>query len=189
MNLPNAITLGRLALTVACVALLESSGATPRDDGALPLWIAFCVFIVAAATDFLDGWLARRSGQVTAFGRVADPFVDKVLVCGVLIALLRFPSAVELLATWMVALIVAREFLVTAVRGLAESQGTPFPADRLGKVKMVVQSFTAAALMTVAGGCGFWRPIAAIGIWLTLALTLWSGANYLWKARHLLRAS
>lgn len=188
MNLPNAITLGRLVLTVACVALLEACGAASAPS-TTPVWIAFWIFVVAAASDFVDGWLARRNGQVTPFGRVADPFVDKVLVCGVLISLLRFPAAGEYLATWMVVVIVAREFLVTAVRGLAESQGIAFPADRLGKIKMIAQAFTAGALITLVAGTTFWRWLAAVGIWVSLALTLWSGANYVWKARHLLRAS
>ncbi len=181
MNLPNAITLGRLGLTVVSLALLELAG-----DGAAPkaklVWIAFSIFVVAAASDFVDGWLARRSGQVTAFGRVADPFVDKVLVCGALIALLRFSRATEVLAGWMVIVIVAREFLVTAVRGLAESQGIAFPADRLGKLKMIVQAVSVAALITMVAGTEFWRPVASIGIWVALALTVWSGANYTWKA-------
>ncbi|MFO1050709.1 MAG: CDP-diacylglycerol--glycerol-3-phosphate 3-phosphatidyltransferase [Planctomycetota bacterium] len=188
MNVPNAITLSRLVLTAACVALLALSG-PDASPGRTMCWIAFWLFLVAAATDFVDGWIARRYGQVTPFGRVADPFVDKVLVCGVLIALLRFPIARAYVADWMVVLIVAREFLVTAVRGLAESQGVAFPADRLGKFKMIAQSCTAGALLTLLCGVEFWRPVAAIGIWVTLALTLWSGANYVWKARHLLRAS
>ena len=72
-------------------------------------------------------------------------FVDKVLICGALIALLRFDACERLLHGWMVVLVVARELLVTTIRGFAESQGVAFPADRLGKLKMVVQSVTAAA--------------------------------------------
>ncbi|MGE0142675.1 MAG: CDP-diacylglycerol--glycerol-3-phosphate 3-phosphatidyltransferase [Planctomycetota bacterium] len=188
MNLPNAITLARLVLTIACVAVLECAGPDHAPDRTLA-WVAFTVFVVAAATDFVDGWLARRYGQVTPFGRVADPFVDKVLVSGTLIALLRFHAAQPYLAAWMVVLIVGREFLVTAVRGFAEAQGMEFGADRLGKIKMVAQACTAGALLTLVSGAEFWRPVAAIGIWVTLALTLWSGTNYLWKVRHLLRAS
>src|SRR5690606_12974479 len=112
----------------------------------------------------------------------------KILICGVLISVLRFPAATEYLTTWMVVVIVAREFLVTAVRGLAESSGIAFPADGLGKVKMVVQCCTAGALLTVRAGTTAWSWLAAIGVWLTLALTVWSGAHYVWKARRLLRA-
>lgn len=188
MNLANAITLGRLVLTAACFVLLELVADVTRPDGVL-VWWAFVVFVVAAATDFVDGWIARRLGQVTPFGRVADPFVDKILICGVLIGLLRFPAATSYLAHWMVVVIVAREFLVTAIRGLAESSGIAFPADRIGKIKMVAQSCTAGALLTLCAGTTIWAPVAAVGIWVTLVLTVWSGAHYCWKARALLRAA
>lgn len=188
MNLPNAITLSRLVLTAACFVLLELIPDV-ADPSAVMAWWAFAIFVVSAATDFVDGWVARRFGQVTAFGRVADPFVDKILICGALICLLRFPVATGYLATWMVVVIVAREFLVTAIRGLAESSGIAFPADRIGKIKMIAQCVTVAALLTLVAGTRFWETVAAWGIWVTLALTVWSGAHYVWKARGLLRAS
>ncbi|MDA0373869.1 MAG: CDP-diacylglycerol--glycerol-3-phosphate 3-phosphatidyltransferase [Planctomycetota bacterium] len=188
MNLPNTITLARLLLTAACFVLLELAGPGTEPSSA-PVWAAFWIFVVAAVSDFFDGWLARRNGQVTAFGRVADPFVDKILICGVLTCLLRFPIATEHMSTWMVVVILGREFLVTAVRGLAESEGVEFGADGLGKVKMVVQCCTAGALLTLVAGSTFWTPVAAYGIWATLVLTVWSGVHYVWKARGLLRAS
>jgi CDP-diacylglycerol--glycerol-3-phosphate 3-phosphatidyltransferase len=188
VNLPNWITISRLLITAVLFVLLEVE-ADPADPSATMIWIAFALFVIAAATDFVDGWVARRYGQVTPFGRVADPFVDKVLICGVLIALLRFPSTGQVLHSWMVILIIAREFLVTTLRGFAEAQGVPFPADSLGKWKMVVQSVTAAALLTMVAGTAFWRPVAAIGMWVTILLTVWSGAQYVWKARRLLRAA
>lgn len=188
MNLPNTITLGRLLLTAACFVLLELV-ADVTAPSAVMVWWSFAIFVVAAATDFVDGWVARRFGQVTAFGRIADPFVDKILICGVLISLLRFPAATEILTTWMVVVIVAREFLVTAVRGLAESSGIEFPADRIGKIKMIAQCVTAGALLTLVAGTRIWHPVAAIGIWVTLVLTVWSGGHYVWKARALLKTS
>ncbi len=187
MNLPNWITIGRLLLTAVLIVLLE----LPGDPSVVPAalaWTAFGLFLVAAGTDFVDGWVARRYGQVTPFGRVADPFVDKVLICGALISLLRYPVCAEILRSWMVVVIVAREFLVTTVRGYAESQGHAFPADRLGKYKMVAQCVAVAALLTMAAGTQFWRSVAVIGIWVTLLLTVWSGVQYVWKARRLLRA-
>jgi CDP-diacylglycerol--glycerol-3-phosphate 3-phosphatidyltransferase len=188
VNLANAITLSRLLLTAVCFLLLELATEVRSPDAGL-VWAAFWVFVFSAVTDFVDGYVARKLGQVTPFGRIADPFVDKILICGVLIALLRFPAATALLGHWMVVVIVAREFLVTAVRGLAESQGVEFPADRLGKLKMVVQCATAGALLTMVAGARIWEPVASVGIWLTLVLTVWSGGNYVWKARRLLRAS
>lgn len=186
MNLPNSITLGRLVVTVATFVCLELA------DPALPskplIWLAFGLFLFAAVTDILDGYFARRYQMVTAFGRVADPFADKILITGTLVILLGFPAATELLATWYVVVIVAREFLVTAVRGLAEASGMPFPADRLGKYKMVAQCWTCAALMTMVAGTDFFYWAAELGIWVSLVLTVVSGAGYVWKARKLLFA-
>jgi CDP-diacylglycerol--glycerol-3-phosphate 3-phosphatidyltransferase len=85
-------------------------------------------------------------------------------------------------------IVIAREFLVTAIRGLVESSGRPFPADRLGKWKMVAQCWTVGALMTLAAGTEFWRWAAVLGLWVSLVLTVVSGANYVWKARTILFA-
>lgn len=154
------------------------------------MWWAFWLFLLAAFTDFLDGYLARKFGQVTAFGRVADPFADKILVSGTFVLLLRFPEATEawLLSGWYVVVVLAREFLVTAVRGLAESSGMEFPADRLGKWKMVTQCWTCGALMTLVAGIRTYYECALAGIWVSLLLTVWSGVGYVYKARKVLFA-
>jgi CDP-diacylglycerol--glycerol-3-phosphate 3-phosphatidyltransferase len=188
VNLPNTITLGRLVSTAACIVLLETVADPVNADPTL-IWWALAIFVISAATDFVDGWLARRFGQVTAFGRVADPFVDKILICGVLISLLRFPAATQYLTNWMVSVIVAREFLVTAVRGLAEAAGLAFGADWIGKLKMVAQCVTAGALLTLVAGSTMWAWLANAGVWISLVLTIWSGVHYVWKARALLRTS
>ncbi|GAB4160949.1 MAG: hypothetical protein Fur0037_27740 [Planctomycetota bacterium] len=185
MNLPNSITFSRLLVcagTFLCLELVPD----PADPTPWLVWLAFALFLVAAVTDFLDGYLARKHGMVTALGRVADPFADKVLVAGSLVILLKFPAATGILTTWYVVIVVAREFLVTAVRGLVEASGTPFPADRLGKWKMVSQVWTVAALMTLAAGTEIWRWAAMLGFWVSLALTVVSGCNYVWKARSVL---
>lgn len=182
MNVPNAITLSRLLVTAATFVCLEVVGDPGHPDPAL-VWVAFALFLVAAATDFLDGYLARKWGMVTAFGRIADPFADKVLIAGSLVVLLRFPAATQVLTTWYVVIVIAREFLVTAIRGLVEASGRPFPADRLGKWKMVSQCWTTAALMTLVAGTGIWHWAAVLGFWVSLVLTVVSGVNYVWKAR------
>lgn len=187
MNLPNSITLSRLLVCAATFVCLELVPDPQHPDPEL-VWWAFALFLVAAITDFLDGYLARKYQMVTAFGRVADPFADKVLVVGTLVILLKFPAATQLLTTWYVVIVVAREFLVTAVRGLVEASGMAFPADRLGKWKMVSQVWTGAALLTLVAGTDVWRWAAAAGIWISLFLTLVSGVNYVWKARSILFA-
>ncbi len=184
MNLPNLITLTRLGLTAACFVCLEVvEPSSPKEE---LVWWAFALFVLAAATDFVDGWLARRLGAVTAFGRVVDPFADKVLVCGVLVILIKFPAAHAVMDTWFVVVVLTREFLVTTIRGLAESKGIPFPAERLGKYKMVAQCVTAGALLTLVAGTDRFHEVAVVGLWVTLVLTVASGVQYVHRARGLL---
>lgn len=198
MNLPNTITLLRLVLTAGVFVCLESHAAkwphgqhvryatiVPDWDGSLA-WIAFVFFLIAAFTDFLDGYLARKWNLVTAFGRVADPFADKVLIAGTLVTLLQFTYATTVLTTWYVVVVIAREFLVTAIRGVVEASGQPFPADQLGKWKMVSQCWTVGALLTMVAGSETFVWAAQWGFWVSLALTVVSGANYVWKARDIL---
>jgi CDP-diacylglycerol--glycerol-3-phosphate 3-phosphatidyltransferase len=199
MNLPNLITMSRLAITAGVFVCLESAPERASSiegpdglharvasvDTALA-WTAFALFLVAAITDFVDGWLARKWNLVTAFGRVADPFADKVLIAGSLITLLQFPVATTVLTTWYVVIVVAREFLVTAIRGVVEASGQPFPADRLGKWKMISQCVFVASLLTLVADSSFWLWLVQPAFWVSLVLTVLSGANYVWKARAVL---
>jgi len=200
MNLPNTITLLRLLLTAGVFVCLELHAAkwphgqhvryatvVPDWDGSLA-WIAFVFFLIAAFTDFLDGYLARKWNLVTAFGRVADPFADKVLIAGTLVTLLQFTYATLVLTTWYVVVVIAREFLVTAIRGVVEASGKPFPADQLGKWKMVSQCWTVGALLTMVAGSETFVWASQWGFWVSLVLTVVSGANYVWKARSILFA-
>lgn len=126
-NLANQLTASRLLLGVGLFVFIE-----------MDLWIAcLVIFIVAAITDWLDGYVARRQNLVSSLGRMFDPLVDKVVVSGAFILLLD--DLPGLLAPWMVVLVVAREFIVTGIRGFMEQQGVPFGADKLGKIKMVLQ--------------------------------------------------
>lgn len=212
MNLPNLITLMRLVLTAGVFVCLELVGndlqlGWEALQRALPegrygaaghlhdtyvvvdptlVWAAFVLFLIAAFTDFLDGYLARKWNLVTAFGRVADPFADKVLIAGSLVTLLQFPAATTVLTTWYVVIVIAREFLVTAIRGVVEASGRPFPADRLGKWKMVAQCWTVGALMTMVAGSGTFLWAAQWGFWVSLVLTVVSGLNYVVKAKDVL---
>jgi len=189
VNVPNLITTARLVITVlvfVCLEMAARGDASAVSPDRLVVWIAFALFLIAAITDFLDGYLARKWQMVTAFGRVADPFADKVLIAGSLVTLLQFPDATRVLTTWYVVIVIAREFLVTAIRGVVEASGKPFPADRLGKYKMVAQCWTVAALLTLVAGTDFWLWAAQWGFWVSLALTVVSGINYVWKARVIL---
>ncbi len=185
MNVPNLITTARLVITVLVFVCLELVARVVGDPATLA-WTAFALFLVAAFTDFLDGYLARKWNLVTAFGRVADPFADKILIAGTLVMLLQFPAATQVLTAWYVVVVVAREFLVTAVRGVVEASGVPFPADRLGKWKMVAQCWTVGALLTMVAGTDALHWAALAGYWVSLVLTVLSGANYVYKARKIL---
>jgi CDP-diacylglycerol--glycerol-3-phosphate 3-phosphatidyltransferase len=180
MNVPNKITAGRLLLAVVFFVLVS------YDDRTTLLW-ADVVFVVACATDFLDGYFARRLNQVTAFGRIADPFCDKVIVCG---GFVLMAGRSDFIQPWMVVLLISREFLVSSIRGHAESQGIAFGAEMAGKVKAVVQM--------IALGVAVWfkayqslpflpetlsRCLCHTAVYLALVLTVLSAITYIRKAQ------
>ena len=172
MNLPNKLTLLRIGLTPFFLFFLLCS----RIPGA-GFW-ALTIFIAASVTDALDGHIARSRGMVTDFGKFLDPVADKVLTFAALIA-----------SSAAVVLMMAREFLVSSLRMVAAGHGRVLAAGNSGKVKtavtMVVIVFV--LLLRALGGLlpeAF--PLAALShglVWICAALTLWSGAEYLWKNR------
>lgn len=187
MNLPNKLTVGRLVLTVFFVAFLSTS--THWGDCA-----ALAIFLLASATDWLDGYLARRLNQMTNFGKLMDPLADKVLVASALICLIPLGA----LPAWAVIVIITREFLITGLRQLAASQGVVMPADALGKHKTAWQIITIIFFLTLlaAGDCFgdeakwlkfLWVDIGPLLIGITILLTIYSGLAYLWRNRALLR--
>jgi CDP-diacylglycerol--glycerol-3-phosphate 3-phosphatidyltransferase len=191
-TLPNAITVGRLVLAATfftMVDLVDRSAPGVQTTG----FVAGILFAIAAATDVLDGYLARRWKVVSVFGRLMDPLVDKVLVLGGFIYLaspafapLESPrmlgSGIE---AWMVVVILLREFLVTGLRSYAESRGIAFGADWGGKIKMVVQCFCipwcvfTATRTDPAWGTVLLRDVA---IWTTMAATILSAVSYVARA-------
>ncbi len=201
LNLPNRITLARLVLAIIFIAVLTQYS---HRNGASPKWmldVAVALFIVAAGTDVLDGYLARKRGLVTPLGRVLDPFVDKVLVCGAFI-LFAGPGFVDTngenvtkVQAWMVTVIVGRELLVTGLRGFQESVGKAFPASLHGKLKMWVQSVAAPAILLIIAheGTLFSPPTAnalkVVFVWLTVIVTALSVIQYIARSRDILEAS
>jgi len=189
---PNRITAVRFVGSIVLFLILSVWG--QRDPAEVPglLLVVFWLFILIAATDFLDGYLARRGGFVTAFGRIADPFVDKVMVIGIMVFLAVLDWSREWFPAWIVVAVVAREFLVTGIRGYVESLGLQFPADWFGKIKMVVQCI---AIGVVLGLHAFaWsdearRFLSVAGhvfVWGTLVTTIGSGTSYVLKTRRIL---
>lgn len=205
-NLPNSITLARIVLVIVyTVALALDGTVSPHINEITGGWfqpisttacIALWAFVIAAITDFFDGYLARKYNLVTSFGKLIDPLADKILVSAAFIYL----SAIDVCPFWVTIVIIFREFLVTGLRQLAVAQGVVIAADRLGKWKTAAQLTYCIACMTqLAYGGNLFEPLRTLAIgdtgmwfreitlWLSVILTLWSGANYCINSRHLLR--
>src|SRR5262245_48835744 len=177
-NVPNLLTTARLGLGILLFGLIE-----------FEQWLACLgVFALAAVTDWLDGYLARKQGITSTLGRNLDPLVDKVVICGAYIFLLRTPSSENWLAPWMVTVVVARELIITSLRSFMENVGATFGADWLGKIKMVLQCAALFAIFIAQE----W-PSAAVNwtrdglIYAMLAATALSGLQYLWRAYAMVR--
>lgn len=194
---PNRITMIRFAGALILFAIFAIWGDVEVERSAsaadrMPFLVAFWLFTVVAATDFLDGYLARRDKLVSAFGRIADPFTDKVLILGAMVYLAVMPWSEPRLPASMVVAILAREFLVTGLRGYVESLGREFPADGFGKIKMIVQSIAVGGLIWLeAFPWGDWWYVMWVGVvqglvWLTLVATIGSGVTYVLKTRLIL---
>jgi CDP-diacylglycerol--glycerol-3-phosphate 3-phosphatidyltransferase len=188
LNLPNQLTLARLGLAVVLFVLI-----------ALELWpAALAVFAVAALTDWLDGYLARRWNLGTAFGRNLDPLVDKVLTCGAFTFLI--PVAHAGIAAWMVVVVVTRELIVTGLRSFVEKAGVKFGAAWPGKLKMVLQCAALVAIfLDLWGRSPQWSSwtgtvwpagltvVRDVLIYAMVVSTIISGLQYLARATVLLR--
>jgi CDP-diacylglycerol--glycerol-3-phosphate 3-phosphatidyltransferase len=170
-NLPNTITVLRVGVVPVLLLLPLASG---RIGSQVTAWI----FIVAALSDLLDGWLARRGQQVTRIGKLLDPLADKLVVATALVVLVSMGRIPEW-ATWMVVVIIGRELAVTGLRGLASAEGQIMAASSLGKAKTLIQNVAIGALLFPDPTLGL--PAHAIGLALlavATALTIWSGYAY-----------
>jgi CDP-diacylglycerol--glycerol-3-phosphate 3-phosphatidyltransferase len=199
VNFPNQVTSIRLGLSIVLFVLLHFHW----------YWAGFWLFLVAACTDWLDGFWARRYGQITILGRMLDPFVDKVIICGTYIFLAADPHSG--LRAWMAVVVLGRELLVTALRSFFEQHGSDFSAAISGKLKFILQC-------TAAGASLFWLsyqpthpPLApaaeasaaaisvsgpawvqwtvVISVWSMVAITVYSGYAYVLAATKLIRRS
>lgn len=195
VNLPNTITFSRLVMTAAFVVAVSFRSVEGYGIG-------LALFVVAAVSDFVDGWLARKMGLVTPLGKLMDPLADKILVSAAFV----FLTEKLLCPVWVTALIIGREFLVTGLRQIAVEAGQVIAADRLGKWKTAFQLtfcitglvwLTLAPLVDLHAVPAFFRSLARpwdqggwlmpLSLWIATALTLISGWNYVWSSRALLR--
>jgi CDP-diacylglycerol---glycerol-3-phosphate 3-phosphatidyltransferase len=174
MNLPNTLTMTRIFLVPLLVVVLLT-----KFDGRVILGVpkeivGAAIFGLGSITDWLDGYLARRRKQITAFGQVIDPLADKLLTSAALISLVQM----DLAPAWMVAVIIGREFAVTGLRSLAYARGVVIAASPLGKIKMVVEVVAILALILGHDRSGVIYAIGQTALWLVVVAALVSAADY-----------
>jgi CDP-diacylglycerol--glycerol-3-phosphate 3-phosphatidyltransferase len=188
MNWANRVTLSRLALTVLFVIALNSSWQYGRTA-------ALVIFLIAGLTDFIDGEIARRYGVITNFGKLMDPLVDKIMVAAAFISLVPLKAV----PAWAATTVVARDFLITGLRLMASAQGRVLPAESLGKQKTSWQVITVIFFLALFSAIELrfanedsmwwlraWNQAGPILVWITVALTLYSGLGYVWRHREVI---
>jgi len=168
-NVPNALTLFRIFLVPLLVVILLTR--MPAKE-----YIALLVFLLAALTDALDGYWARRFKKVTTLGTLLDPIADKLLVSAALVSLVDLQEA----DAWAVCIIIGREFAVSGLRSIAAAHGIVIPASKLGKWKMVTQVVGISLMILGArlDDIGLWRKTGRAALYVMLAVTLVSGFDY-----------
>ena len=187
MNLPNLLTVIRMALVPVFIVFFYLG-----QGGAQVFCIlAFVVFVVASVTDILDGHIARSRGLITNFGKLMDPLADKVLTTSAFIVFVD----VHIIPAWMVVVILAREFAITGLRGVAAAEGVVIAAGFSGKLKTVFQ-MVAICLILLGSALGngqamhsLWVFVSSAGtvcLWAAVVLTVYSGVEYLVRGRKLL---
>jgi len=175
MNLPNKITIFRVIMIPVFLVLLLVPG-IPYGN-----YIATAVFVIACASDALDGHIARKYNLVTNFGKFMDPLADKLLVCSALICFVEL----SYMPAWVVIVITAREFIISGFRTLAADNGVVIAAGVWGKLKTIVQMVMCIVLLLQLP-FGFMNVVEQILIYLALALTVISLVEYIWKNKNIL---
>lgn len=182
-NVPNIITAIRLVLSIVVFALIAFD----------QFFAAMLVFILAASTDWIDGYWARKFNQVTKVGRVFDPFVDKVIICGTFVFLAA--EAHSGIAPWMAVVVMGREMLVTGLRSFIEQAGGDFSASFSGKLKMLLQCIAVGASLLAlhfslqgSESIPTWLSwTVTISVWIAMLSTVQSGVEYIFAAARYFR--
>lgn len=175
MNLANRLTLARILLVPIFMVFLLT-----RIPGGR--FLAAAVFILAASTDGLDGYIARRRQQVTKFGKFIDPLADKLLITASLVCLVEL----KLVPAWIAILIISREFAVTGLRTLAVGENIIIAASKLGKIKTISQVVAVSILLLVGLPIPYLDLLGQIALYFAVLMTIWSGVDYFLKARKVL---
>jgi CDP-diacylglycerol---glycerol-3-phosphate 3-phosphatidyltransferase len=179
-NVPNALSTLRLILAIVVCGLIENQR----------YMAAMICFLIAASTDWIDGYWARKYNQITKLGRILDPFVDKIIICGAMIALVGEQNSG--LNAWVATLVVGRELLITSIRGMIEGQGGDFSAKQLGKWKMVAQCAAIVAILLSLRSTNpapwlLWTRFVLI--YVAVLLTVLSAVEYLLVAYRITKKS
>jgi CDP-diacylglycerol--glycerol-3-phosphate 3-phosphatidyltransferase len=174
MNLPNSLTVTRIFLVPLLVVVLLTKFEGQLILGVPKEIVGAAIFALASLTDWADGYVARRRKQITPFGQMIDPLADKLLTSAALISLVQM----ELAQSWMVAIIIGREFIVTTLRSLAYARGIAIPASPLGKIKMVAQVVAILALILGHGQGSEFLLIGQAALWVVVVTALVSAADY-----------
>jgi len=182
MNVPNALTILRIFFVPLLVAVLV------QDKGAFAVtkeWLALAIFLVAAGTDLVDGYLARRWKQVTTVGTLLDPIADKLLISAALISLVQVPrggtgATGGVLPAWMAILIIGREFAVSGLRQIAASEGYTIKASDLGKTKMLSQVVAVSCMLLAVRHPAMHLP-GMIAMWVVVVFAMLSAVSYFRK--------
>jgi len=177
MNLPNTLTATRIFLVPLLVVVLFTSFEGRAIFGVRKELVGAAIFSIASLTDWLDGYFARRRKQVTAFGQFIDPLADKLLTVAAFVSLVQMGLA----PAWMVAIILGRDFAITALRSFAYTRGVPMPASPLGKIKMVAQIVAILALILGKEQLARFAVIGEIALWVSVITALVSAAEYFYR--------
>lgn len=174
MNLPNALTVGRIFLVPLLVVVLLTKFEGRMILGVPKELVGAAIFGVASLTDLLDGYLARRRKQITALGQLMDPLADKLLITAALVSLVQM----DLAPAWMVAVILGREFAVTVLRSIAHGKGVVIPASPLGKFKMAAEVVAILALILGQEHLQQFYVIGMVALWIAMLTATISGIDY-----------
>jgi CDP-diacylglycerol--glycerol-3-phosphate 3-phosphatidyltransferase len=185
MNLPNALTVGRIFLVPLLVVVLLTKFEGRLILGVRKELVGAAIFGLGSLTDVLDGYLARRRKQITTLGQLMDPLADKLLITAAFVSLVQM----DLAPAWMVAVILGREFAVTVLRSIAHARGMVIPASPLGKIKMAAE-VTAILLLILCGGIGAVREpplreffvLGTVSLWIAMVTATISGIDYYRRA-------
>ena len=176
MNLPNSLTVTRIFLVPLLVVVLLTKFEGRQIFGVPNEIVGAAIFAIASLTDWADGYLARRRKQITPLGQMIDPLADKLLTLAAFVSLVQL----DLAPAWMVAVILGREFAITALRSIAYARGVAIPASPLGKVKMVAQVVAILALILAHGQMRqfYLDRVGEAALWVVVVTALLSAADY-----------